>query len=72
MIDSKSELVTDQARDLLSVSPIADVRRVQVQREGDRILLQGRVRSFYAKQMAQETVRQVIGKLLLVNSVSVD
>ncbi|MFN3191723.1 MAG: BON domain-containing protein [Aureliella sp.] len=72
MIDSGYRDVTGRLRILLSESPIAEIRRVKVEQQGDRVLLQGRVRSFYAKQMAQETVREAAGKLHIVNSVSVE
>ena len=72
MIESETCDVTNRVRSLLSGSPIAEVRRLQVEHQGDRVLLHGRVRTFYAKQMAQETVRSAVGKLLLVNSVNVD
>ncbi|MEM8733059.1 MAG: BON domain-containing protein [Planctomycetota bacterium] len=72
MIDSGQRDVTGRLRILLSESPIAEIRRVKVEQQGDRVLLQGRVRSFYAKQMAQETVREAAGKLHIVNTVSVE
>ncbi|MCR9292402.1 MAG: BON domain-containing protein [bacterium] len=72
MIDSGFRDVTGRIRHLLDESPIAEVRRIQVERHGDQVFLQGRVRSFYAKQMAQETIRRAAGDLQIVNSVSVD
>lgn len=72
MIDSGFRDVTGRIRLLLAESPIAEIRRVRVEQHGDQVLLQGRVRSFYAKQMAQETVRQAVGELQIVNSVNVD
>lgn len=72
MIDSGLRDITGRIKHLLAGSPIAEVRRIQVEQEGDRVLLQGRVRSFYAKQMAQETIRSATRGLHIVNSVSVD
>lgn len=72
MIDSGFRDVTGRIRHLLSESPIAEVRCVRVEQHGDQVFLQGRVRSFYVKQMAQETVRRAVGKLQIVNSVSVE
>lgn len=72
MIDSGFRDITGRIRHLLAESPISDVRRVDVEQVGDRVLLSGRVRTFYAKQMAQETVRSAVGKLQIVNSVNVD
>lgn len=72
MIDSGFRDVTGRVKHLLAASPIADLRHLKVVQQGDQVLLQGRVRTFYAKQMAQETVRRAIHGLQLVNSVSVD
>lgn len=72
MIDSGFRDVTGRIQHLLAESPIADIRRIRVERQGDQVFLQGRVRSFYAKQMAQETIRRAAGDLQIVNSVSVD
>ncbi|HAC89391.1 MAG TPA: transport-associated domain protein [Planctomycetaceae bacterium] len=63
---------TLRIRKLLSQSPIAEVRRLRVEQDGDQVTLQGRVRSFYAKQMAQETIRCAARGLHIVNSVSVE
>ncbi len=57
MIDAGIRDVTGRLRTLLMESPIADLRKLRVQQDGDRVLLVGRVKSFYAKQMAQETIR---------------
>ena len=72
MIDSTYCDVTGRIRLLLVESPISDVRHIQVEQHGDQLVLRGRVRTFYAKQMAQETVRQAASDLRIVNSVSVD
>ena len=72
MIDSGFRDVTGRVKHLLAASPIADLRHLKVVQQGDQVLLQGRVRSFYAKQMAQETVRRAINGMHLVNAVSVD
>lgn len=63
---------TVRIRKLLLQSPIAEVRRLRVEQDGDQVTLQGRVRTFYAKQMAQETIRCATRGLQIVNSVSVD
>lgn len=72
MIDSVFRDVTSRIQHLLVESPIADLRRVQVEQLGDQLVLHGRVRTFYAKQMAQETVRRAATDLRIVNSVSVE
>ncbi len=72
MIDSGFRDITGRIKLLLSESPIAEVRRIRVEQDGERVLLQGRVRTFYAKQMAQETARRANSGLHIVNSVNVD
>ncbi len=72
MIDSGFRDVTGRIRHLLSESPIADVRRIRVEQEGDCVMLHGRVRTFYAKQMAQETIKRAAGEFQIVNSVNVE
>lgn len=72
MIDTGHRDLTSRIRHLLAESPIAEIRRIHVEQDGDRVLLHGRVRTFYAKQMAQETVRRAKCGLHIVNSVDVD
>jgi osmotically-inducible protein OsmY len=72
MIDSAILDITGRIKRLLSESPLAEVRRLHVEQDGDRVLLQGRVKTFYAKQMAQETIRSAASGMHIVNSVRVD
>ena len=72
MIDSLLRDNLAFIRHLLSESPMAEIRKVQVERDGDRLFLQGQVRTFYAKQMAQETIRSAAKGLQIVNSLNVD
>ncbi len=64
--------VENQAQSALSASPIFALRDLHVRRDGDRLLLHGRVRSFYHKQLAQEVVRAVARDLQVINSIDVD
>lgn len=72
MINSAVLDITGRIKRLLSESPLADVRRIHVEQDGDRVFLQGRVKTFYAKQMAQETIRSAASGMYIVNSVRVD
>ena len=72
MIDSGFRDVTGRIKHLLAESPIAEIRRIRVEQHGDQVQLHGRVRTFYAKQMAQETIKHATGELHIVNSVNVD
>lgn len=60
-----------QLKQMLEHSPIADIRRLEVRLEGDRVVLSGVVGSFYHKQLAQELVRKCLGKLEFVNAIGV-
>jgi hypothetical protein len=53
-------------------SPIYALRVLHVEREGESLLISGRVSSFYYKQLAQEVVRSVSEGLQVVNSIDVD
>ena len=66
-----SDVVT-QAQAALVSSPIQALRELRVQRDGDRLLISGRVNSFYHKQLAQEVVRLIAKGLQVVNTVDVD
>jgi osmotically-inducible protein OsmY len=72
MIDSGFQDITCRIKLLLAESPLAEVRQVRVEQDGDRVVLFGRVRTFYAKQMAQETIRPATSGLHIVNSLAVD
>lgn len=71
MIDSGFHDVLGQAQRLLADSPIDELRLVQVELRGEKIFLHGQVRSFYLKQLAQETVRSATRGMTLINAVDV-
>ena len=67
-------LVTDvvkQARSALARSRIYVLRQLEVHPEGDAIVLQGDVDSFYHKQLAQELVRMAVDRTEVINDISV-
>jgi osmotically-inducible protein OsmY len=68
VIDHELEL---QAREALSHSPIHDHRLIDVEQVGEMLYLQGRVHSFYHKQMAQEVVRSICQGVQVVNEIDV-
>ncbi len=72
MIDSGFHDALKQAKKMLSASPLASVRALEVCREGDGFALRGAVSSYYHKQLAQETVRSATRGLQVVNRVQVD
>ena len=64
--------VATRAKSALAKSPIYVLREIQVETDGDALLLQGKVDTFYHKQLAQEVVRSVADGMRVVNSVRVD
>jgi len=67
---SLKETVT-RAESALTTSPVFALRGLHVVQSGGRLLISGRVRTFYHKQLAQESVRHVANGYRLVNSVKV-
>ena len=72
MIHAGFHDVTGRLRILLSESPITEIRKVRVEQDGDTVMLDGHVRTFYAKQMAQETIRGATRGLHIDNRVRVE
>ena len=62
----------EAAKDILSQSPITELRELKVSEDRERVFISGRVSSFYHKQLAQETVRQAAHGRSVVNDVAVD
>lgn len=63
--------VAAQAKAALSSSRIFDLRRLNVDHDGDCVVLRGRVDSFYHKQLAQELVRVAVEGIEVINTISV-
>lgn len=55
----------------LANSSVRDLRSLRVDNKANELQLSGRVRSFYHKQLAQETVRSVAAGMQVVNRVDV-
>jgi osmotically-inducible protein OsmY len=64
--------VASQAKGALARSRIFDLRRLDVEQEGECVVLRGRVDSFYHKQLAQELVRVAVEGVEVINAISVD
>lgn len=60
-----------QAKSALTESPVFALRDLDVVQSGRRLLISGRVSSFYHKQLAQEVVRRYANGMRVVNSVEV-
>ena len=72
MPESTPSRVHSRAQTALGCSPIFALRRLQVERRGESLVLSGRVATFYHKQLAQEVVRAVTEGIEVVNSIAVD
>lgn len=64
--------VQRRAQFTLRNSPIHALRDIQVEREGERLILSGIVTTFYHKQLAQEALRGMAPGLRLINDICVD
>tara|TARA_R110002049_G_scaffold2750_4_gene22006 strand:- start:194040 stop:194261 length:222 start_codon:yes stop_codon:yes gene_type:complete len=63
--------VATAATAVLARSSVSELRRLRVDGEEGELRLSGIVRSFYHKQLAQETVRTVAAGMQVVNRVDV-
>jgi len=66
-----SQVVLDAAH-ALKRSFYASLRRLQVEKTEDSLIVTGRVTSWYLKQVAQETVMSVRAGLRLENRINVE
>jgi osmotically-inducible protein OsmY len=60
--------ITQKAKNCLQLHP---VNRVSCEYEGGVLFLRGRSRSFYEKQIAQESVKGIAGVERVVNEIEV-
>lgn len=72
MISSNVKDVRSRIRTALGASPLFPLRQLQVEFLDDRIVIAGRVDSFYQKQMAQEVARSIASEIEVINSVEVE
>lgn len=72
MVDTAKDDCLTRARVLLAQSPVPAVRELTVDRQGDFLLIHGRVATFYHKQLAQEAIRPAADGMRLVNAVDVE
>ena len=60
------------AKAVLASSRIFDLRCLDVEQDGESVVLRGRVDSFYHKQLAQELVRVAVEGTEVINAISVE
>ena len=68
---SVSEEMHSRAVTALASSPYYDIRELHVERNGDSLLIHGKVTSYYHSQLAQEAVRAAATGVRVVNSIRV-
>lgn len=60
-----------RARVALSLSNIYVLRKLQLDRDGDALVMRGRVDSYYHKQLAQELVKAAVEGVEVLNALQV-
>lgn len=68
---SGSPVLTAEPADILTSSPLPQLRRLVVTVSEAEVVITGQVSSFYFKQLAQETLRPSLGPRRLLNRVEV-
>lgn len=63
--------IAGDAQEQLRRSPYPALRSLSCEQERDVLVLRGRLPSFYYKQLAQESVRELAACVRLVNAVEV-
>ncbi len=64
--------IQPRAQAALANSPFYELRELKVEHRDDTLLIDGRVSSFYHKQLAQEVIRSVCTNIKVVNSIRVE
>jgi osmotically-inducible protein OsmY len=66
-----SQPLSQQIQNAVIHNPHLNHRRMQIRTESGRVTLQGSVRSFFEKQMAQEALRKIEGIESIENQLEV-
>lgn len=61
-----------RARAVLGTSRIFDLRSLDVDQDGECVILRGSVSSFYHKQLAQELLKTRVAGIEVINEIDVD
>jgi hypothetical protein len=70
-MSAAATLAPPEPSEVLTASPLPQLRRLVVTVRGDEVVITGQVSSYYLKQLAQETVRPALGDRRLLNRVEV-
>jgi hypothetical protein len=71
MDQSAIDAAWTKVQEALGQSPVFSLRRLRVERIRDGLTIEGRVSSYYHKQLAQEVVRALAGPVRIDNFVEV-
>jgi hypothetical protein len=63
--------IVSAAKSCFQKSPYRTLRRLSCRIEGDALILQGRLNTFFEKQLAQEMAAKIAGVALVVNEIEV-
>ena len=55
----------------LDANPYINGRTLRIETDGSRVVMQGKVRTYFQKQMAQESIRRLDGALEVENRLEV-
>jgi len=72
MIDSGFQDVLRQAKKMLAESPLPELHRLGLDRQGDSVTLSGQLSNYYLKQQAQETIRPATRGVYVRNLIRVE
>lgn len=71
-MNGSSVLVAEpEPAEILTTSPLPQLRRLVVTVSEGEVVITGQVSSFYFKQLAQETIRPSVGRRRILNRVEV-
>ncbi len=65
-------ITNSAAAEALQQSPQPLLRRLRIEETDEEIVIVGKLPTYFLKQLAQETVRPVLGERRLVNLIVVD
>jgi hypothetical protein len=68
---SGTPVLSPEPAEVLTTSPLPQLRRLVVTVSDKEVVITGRVPSFYFKQLAQEAIRPALGRRRLCNRVEV-
>ena len=70
-MQTKTQDIQSRASEALAKSAVRELRSLQVEEDDQTVELSGQVRSYYHKQLAQETIRGHAGTRQLITRVEV-